>query len=446
MSQVRSAASGAEVEIGRTGGGVPWTGYWYLLAAVIAALVVVGPPEWELAARTLLKHLALVVALPAVALTVMGSKFNSPLVRTGHSARLVRVLWPLLALALLVLAGSLHARFSQDIQNTFLNVGLYMLMTFCAAAMVMYSEDPEALVRGYFRVLLAAAAVMSVQLIANFGVRQVYHEQIFLVIPLAVLFFARVNEGVARWAGCAFFLAMSMMSQKWTSYLIGALTVTYLAVVVVFPRLSPHSRLQRVMVIYWSCLVGVACAAVMGYLAMRGAIDVPSGNVDYRMHTYLSGWNRFTESPWWGTLFAVEAVEKFTPFTIGIARNMLPTHSDVIDLLANGGVLAIALWLYALVRIARIAHANLLRPQLLGHPWAPYAHALAVMSLAGVVTYAFNPILLQPSMAYLLWTNLGMLAGLALRAAAADPRTRAGPDERPEAGPHRAAPAGMPYR
>ena len=424
-----------------------WTGYWYLLAAVIAAVIVVGPPEWELVASTLLKHLALMVALPAVALTIMGSKFSTPLERTGHMARLIGVLWPLLALALLILGGSLHARFLQDIQNTFLNVGLYMLMTLGAAAMVMYSEDPEALVRGYFRVLLAAAAVMSVYLIANFGVRQVYHEQIFLVVPLAVLFFARVTGGAARWVGCAFFLAMSVMSQKYTSYLIGALTATYLAFVVVFPRLAPHSRLQRVMLIYWCCLLGVVCAAVMGYLAVRGAIDMPSGNVDYRMHTYLNGWERFTESPWWGTLFAVEAVEKFTPFTVGVARNMLPTHSDVIDLLANGGVLAIALWLYGLARIVHVARANLLRPRFLGHPWAPYGHALAVMSLAGVAAYAFNPILLQPSMAYLLWTNLGLLVGLALRAGAADVRTRTERIDQPKMEPRRAAPAaGVRYR
>lgn len=423
--------SSAGLDIARPAGGVLWTGYWYLLGAAAAAVVVVGPPEWDLASYTVVKHAALLIALPALALTLLGSRFSAPFGRTGHGVRLAGALWPLLALALLILAGSLYARFVQDIQNTFLNVGLYMLTTYCGAVMVAHSEDPEALVRAYFRILLAAAAVMSVFLIINFGVRQVYHEQIFLVIPMAALFFARVRSWFVRWAGCAFFLAMSVMSQKWTSYLIGALTVTYLAFLVVFPRLSPQSRLQRVMLIYWSCLVGVVCAAVMGYLAVRGAVDVPSGNVDYRMHTYLNAWDRFTESPWWGTLFAVEAVEKFTPFTVGVARNMLPTHSDVMDLLANGGVLAVLLWVYALARIARIAYMNLLQPELLDRSWAPYAHALAVMSLAGVVTYAFNPILLQPAMAYLLWTNIGMLVGLALRAAAGE--LRAAPEGAAEA-------------
>jgi len=34
---------------------------------------------------------------------------------------------------------------------------------------------------------------------------------------------------------------------------------------------------------------------------------------------------------------------------------------------------------------------------------------------APVLTYAFNPILLQPALAYLLWTNVGLLVGLSLR-------------------------------
>ena len=36
------------------------------------------------------------------------------------------------------------------------------------------------------------------------------------------------------------------------------------------------------------------------------------------------------------------------------------------------------------------------------------------MSLTGILVYAFNPILLQPVKALLLWAQLGMLLGIAL--------------------------------
>jgi hypothetical protein len=290
-----------------------------------------------------------------------------------------------------------------------------MLLTYGAAAVVLRSDAPEALLRAYFRILLAAAAVMGAYLIANFGVRQVYHEQIFLVIPLAVLFFAQRDGVLLRWAGCGFFLAMAWLSQKYTSYLIGALTVAYIALVIAVPRMAPRPGARRTALIYWLCVMGGTAAAVLAWLSSRGSFDLPTGNVEYRMETYGAAWARFLDSPLWGTLFSVEAVEKFTLYSIGVGRNVLPSHSDVLDLLANGGILAMALWISALGRIARVVHTNLLEPRQDDRGWAPYAHTLAVMSAAGVVTYAFNPILLQPAMAFLLWTNLGMLVGLALR-------------------------------
>jgi hypothetical protein len=42
------------------------------------------------------------------------------------------------------------------------------------------------------------------------------------------------------------------------------------------------------------------------------------------------------------------------------------------------------------------------------------AHALACMTLTGALVYAFNPILLQPDRALLLWCNTGLLLGMAL--------------------------------
>jgi hypothetical protein len=36
------------------------------------------------------------------------------------------------------------------------------------------------------------------------------------------------------------------------------------------------------------------------------------------------------------------------------------------------------------------------------------------MSLASIVVYAFNPILLQPAKSFLMWSQFGMLLGIAL--------------------------------
>ena len=380
--------------------GLLWSEYWYLLAALVAAVVAVDPLEWRIAANPLIKHLALMIALPAVCLTLLGRRMAAPPWSTDRSiGEILRAAWPLLALAMLIIGGSLYIRFIDGIQNTFLNVGLYMLTALAAAVTMLRTEAPGAMLRGYFRILLAAALVMGVYLIANYGVRQVYHEQIFLVIPMAALFFVRRASAAGRWLGCAFFLSMTWFSHKYTSYLIGALTVAYLAFAVALPRLRARPGLVRVTVVYWSVVAAVLGVAAFAYLVLQGPSSMPTGNPEYRLHTYAAAWDRFVESPVWGTLFAAEAVDKFTLYAIGISNNVLPTHSDIMDLLAHGGILAMTLWSAGLVLIASAVWKNMLASRHLDHAWAPHAHTLALMSLAGVITYAFNPVLLQPGMA-----------------------------------------------
>jgi hypothetical protein len=398
-----------------------WSEYWYLFAAVIAAAVMVDPTESDiLKIQPVFRHLALMVSILPLLLTLVGRKIQEPpWQRTAYTSKILGTAWPFLALAVMIIAGAFYARFHSHIQSTFLVAGLYILTAFSAAAIALQTDAPEALVRAYFRILLAAAVVMSVSLLINFRVRQVYHEEIFLVIPLAALYFAQARRKVMRWVGCLFFLSMAYFSPKLTSYLIGAVTVAYLTLAFGYPRLESRPRLNRVTTIYWACVLAMLMTiAMLGYLALRGgdASDLPSGNLDYRLHTYGAAWERFTKSPVWGTLFVAEAVEKFSLYDIGIARNVLPTHSDIMDLLAHGGSIALLLWALGLIRIGWVCFKNLLRPKFLSDPLAPYAHTLALMSIAGVITYAFNPILLQPSMAYLLWTNLGLLLGLSLRA------------------------------
>lgn len=399
-----------------------WSEYWYLLASAVAAVVVVDPLGWELTADPLTRHLALALAVPPLLLTLAGRSINTPSwQRRGYLATPLRVAWPLPALAVLIITGSLYARFFAQIPSTFLNVGTYMLMTPCAAALVLQSDAPDNLLRNHLRILLAAATVMSIGLIANFGEREVYHEQIFLVIPLAALFFVQTRRTALDWLGCAFFLSMAWFSHKYTSYLIGGATAVYMVIVVGLPRVHWRSRLAFTAAIYWTSLLTLLALAVFAWIALHRPDALPSGNLEYRLHTYAAAWHRFVESPLWGTLFTGEAAEKFSLYTIKSSDNMLPTHSDVMDLLAHGGIVAVLLWASALARIARMAVRNLLGPRFLDYPWAPYAHVLALMSLAAVITYAFNPILLQPSMAYLVWTNLGLLLGICLRAAADAP-------------------------
>jgi hypothetical protein len=395
-----------------SGGGLQFSDYWYLLALAVAVAVAISS-EGDPVANPIVKHLPLMIALPAVVLTFLGRKLRTVRPKEGAIAPLIAAAWPLVLLAALIIGGSVYARFFQYIQNTFLPVGLYMLTAVMAGAMVYQSESPDAFVRAYFRILVAAAIAISILLF----VRQGFHELSFLVIPMAAFFFVGARRMFMRFLGLGFFLSMAWLSHKNTSYLVGILTIGYIIVAVAIPRLPKRPTLRRVTAIYWICTVGFLGALSLGLLyLLSDPGSVPTGNVEFRQYMYKAAWERFLSSPVWGTLFAVEPVGLFRLYQINLG-GALPTHSDVMDLLAHGGILGVGLLLLAFARVAKFAlKSRLLHPSHLSDPWAAYAHALVLMSLAAVIVYAFNPILLQPAKAYLVWSNLGVLLGLSLRA------------------------------
>ena len=412
-------ASAARAAAAKKAPSLLWTDAWYLCGIAIAALVATDPAELGLASHTIVKHLALAVCLGAATLALLLRAAMPHKPGTGRVRPLgapLAAAWPLALFALLVIGGSGYIRLAGGVDNTFLNYGLNVAMMFCAAAMMLQAPAPLALLRGYFAILLGAALVMSALLVAYAGRKQVYHEQIFLVIPMAALCFAGGGPALLRWAGAAFFLAMAWFSHKYTSYLVAALCAAYLVAFVWLPRLPRSGPLGRAAAAYWGLLALLAAGAVAAAFALRGGEGQPTGNPEFRLHTYGAAWQRFLDSPLWGSGFAREATEKFTLYDIGIARNMLPTHSDQLDLLANGGLAGYGLFAAGILMIAVLAWRRLLRPAHIARPEARYGHALALLSLAALLTSCFNPILPQPPMAALAWSNLGMLLGLALRA------------------------------
>jgi O-antigen ligase len=394
-------------------GKLVWSEYLFLMATAAAAIGAASMPEWIWRTNPALKHLPLFL----VGLPFMLSLAGRSLDRTQEQARVGTIIgaaWPFLLLALYIIGGSLLVRFVDGVQSTFLNVGLYMLMVVAGAMIVARSPSPVRLAQAHTSLLMAAALAMSVVLITHGGRRDVYHEQVFLIIPMAVLAYLTLQRPLTRAIAVAFFLALTLVSAKNTSYMIALLTAGYVGLLMAGRNLSGAAPLRRICGAYFSVVVLVVVVAGLGYLMVHRDQYLPSGNVEYRTHTYAAAWHRFLDSPWFGTGFRVESVEKFRLYSIGIARNRLPTHSDILDLLANGGVLALTLWLVGHVRILRRAWKRVLATRFLEQPWAGPAHTMLAIVLCGVLTYGFNPILLQPPMAYLLWVSLGMLLGLSL--------------------------------
>ncbi|HEX4330026.1 MAG TPA: hypothetical protein VH105_24770, partial [Burkholderiales bacterium] len=150
---------------------------------------------------------------------------------------------------------------------------------------------------------------------------------------------------------------------------------------------------------------------------------LPDGNPQYRLHTYEKAYDKFLASPLFGNGFSGPATERFELFEVGgSSSNVLPTHSDPLDILANGGVLYAAVFVYGIWRVLRLMLGALLHADSSAAPeCAPALHGCLAIFLCGIVVYAFNPVLTQPNAALVYWAATGMGVGLALRMRAPKP-------------------------
>lgn len=411
-------SAGPQARLGMRTGRPPslsMTDYGFLFAMLLALFVIIADDglNWRLEKIAITKHLPGLFSLIPLLLVLAGWRLFRP---REAPLRVLPIMYPLLAFALFMIAGGLYARISLDQSNTFMTPGLYVLAAPLAATMLVRSEHPQRLLRNFFVLLMLAGVMALYGLAANYGSRQVYHELEFLFPPLAVYAAFAAKKTWLRWGGVALFLGLALLYKKNTGYMAALLVLAYLVFFYAHPRWTRLKDIRKVGVLMAFVVMLTMLAGALAYVWSNRETYLPTGNVEFRAQTYERAWIRFKESPLWGVGFTDPSTEKFQGFDTGVARNVLPTHSDILDILAQGGLLAFALWLWGLVRIGRRAHAALLKPDTQGHPLAPYAHTLACMALAGVLVYAFNPIFMQPVKALLLWGSLGMLAGISLLA------------------------------
>ncbi len=414
--------------------------YWFLFGLLLALLYVAEPFPVKLDKIGLTKHLPLMFSLGGALLINIGALLfpADPSRPYGRRERehwqVLRAAWPMALLGTWIVLGSLYARKYMGINNTFITVGLYMLFGLITARVVMLSQARNALVKAFMTGTVVAGFFMVMKMLVMYGDKNVsYHELEALIVPIAVYFALQPGR---FWPTLMtiLFLGAGVLFNKNTGFIVLALTMIYLWIAEWRFRFR-ESVTFRFWTVFWLIVVIVGGVAVAGYLAYNGL--TPSGNPQYRMKAYELAWERFLDSPLWGTGWTGAGTEKFHGFEIKAAKGILPTHSDILDMLAQGGVLAFVLWLWSYLRIGRFALHYVLR----GRPRDQLgiaAHTLACMSFTSIFVYAFNPILLQPGKALLLWAQLGMLLGIALHRARtlADLPEEANPEPEPPRKPY----------
>ena len=159
---------------------------------------------------------------------------------------------------------------------------------------------------------------------------------------------------------------------------------------------TASSVVRRRLVLIQGALLGALL--VIGAAAIYSAL-LPSGSPEVRMHTYTERWELFQKSPLIGQMFVGSPIME-------AGWLIIPSHSDLLDILAFGGV--VGGLLFVLPCLVAIRHGfRRLRA---------YAAGAARIQLASVVflcafffELTFNPVLQQPKLVLFFWLALGVL-------------------------------------
>jgi hypothetical protein len=324
----------------------------------------------------------------------------------------VRLFGPLIAFSLFVIAGSLVARLALGEQQTFLSMGLFLLLGGPVTYwLIVTSSNPEAMVRYISGAFLAFSAVAIAMKSMQVGAVS-YHAYEHIVIVCAAYPMLASKRFASLVLGVFLVALASVAENKLTGYIVALMifAFVYLEIVTDYRRRlrdATRSGLVRLLTIF-----GIVFGALAAYGAYQAAKTfLPGGNPVYREHTYERAWNRFLDSPLWGTAYSQSAVDRFELFEVATSTQNLPTHSDPLDIMAHGGLIGTMLFAWGLMRLLRRGHSAVWAERM----WegASQMHSLCklhfLVMLSGVAVFSFNPVLNHPPSALLYWTSAAAL-------------------------------------
>lgn len=238
---------------------------------------------------------------------------------------------------------------------------------------------------------------------------EIFHNKEHLVLPVVgtLLYFSPWRLG--KLCGVSLVIAVAVAANKNTGFILAIFVCGYLVSLSFFRRLRAlRDRLQAsvLLILFALALLTALLLVWLGYAYFDDYM--PSGNPEYRTHMYAMAWNKFLSSPLWGQLFNDSAVMYFGLYDVASTTQFLPTHSDPLDILAQGGLMAFAIWLMALIpplwrAFTQVSlHAKALTWQ---DEWIHQSFLL--MAFTALFVCMFNPVYNVPNLATANWLVLG---------------------------------------
>ena len=348
-----------------------------------------------------LKHIPLLMFLPAFAFYIVG-RIIAGMPRIDFSG-LITWLWPFLLIGIFATLGSLYARFVLDIQETFLGLGIYLLLMPLFFIFGREVGNTDKAVKPLLLLWGVASCVSVVGSVRYFSEGAVLHSIEFLVQPFFLYCFFAQKKTSGKVFTFILLALVTVLTQKLTGYINGVSAISYIGIA----YLDANASVKWKTTIRWISVALLICTislSLVGFFYFREYL--PSGSVEIRLHQYNNVFSAFLDSPIWGQAYTAPSGEVYVEYTHSLN---IPTHSDILDLLKQGGVIALGLWLIGTISSIRL----FLRCAATSSKTGPFFHAMAFLTISTALNCAVNPLFLTPTYAFVIWGSLALALGIA---------------------------------
>ena len=315
---------------------------------------------------------------------------------------------------MITIGGASTSYVTGDTADSFLRLALSALSYIPIRMLASVPEDLDWFMRKLTWPVITIGLLMSAQLFywqivgpfltQRSGINHIFHEEVFLIgVATIVAAIGLVDRPILR----VIVIATLILGQFFTFKITGFLTaIATVGILLLIPIHWVSQTQNRSVVVRFLSMIYVLIGVGVFLTFLPMIVDhLPSGSLSVRLYTYAIRWQEFLDAPIFGAGFYGSPL-------VSVQRQnlIIPSHSDLLDLLAFGGTVGtLAFLLPALSIVFSIFRLRHMTSERLA---AFFGYSLVVMLL---IVMAFNPVWLQPKMGGFLWMGFAIMAGVMSR-------------------------------
>ncbi|MBU2916045.1 O-antigen ligase family protein [Reichenbachiella agariperforans] len=378
----------------------------YILPALISAMIIGMWPFIGRSSTNIIKYLPVFMAIMIIVMYQVVSYMKTNQLKTLY----LRQNWIAYLLFLMYIGGSFFSMLVFGRQITFLSQGMVMFGFFYG--FLFGTGLGLEKVKGVIipLVFLTSVPILIGVAIQDWGHGIPHHEFIYLCIPICLYpYFKKFNLKSFLFSFIGILIIM-YISGKNTTYIICLISLLF----ALFMRSYLRDYRSLIKILFRVAIIAIPIA--MGLFSIWYELyfsgQISTGNLDFRLFLYADAILKFLESPLYGSFFTDSPTHNMADYFGRFLQEKylyLPTHSDILDLFAHGGLLAGGLFIAMIVKLFRNFFA-LIVSESIEHRAFHMLLMLTVMNI--LIIISINPIFNMPINGVLCWFFIGLLSSM----------------------------------